>query len=114
MKANPRRIYKDKICIVSGGDGGGETYYCYFDFCATSFVMVCDFKEYLKIKLDKYAKYYIAIVVSERLYKTIGHGRTISEIPSEIDVKLPVDSKNELNFKFMSNYIQQLDYSEFL
>ena len=115
MKSNFKQKFKDKVCIVSGGDGGGgKTYYCDFEFCATSFVMVCDFKESLKLKLDKYAKYYIAIIISERLYKTIGHGRTISEVPKDIDVKLPVNVKDEIDFKFMSNYIKQLNFSEFL
>ncbi len=115
MKAHPKHTYSDKICIISGGDGGGgKTYYCDFEFCATGFVMICDFKEELKSKLDKYAKYYIAIIISERLYKTIGHGRTISEVPCEIDIKLPIDSTGEMDFAFMSNSIKGLKFAEFL
>lgn len=106
---------KDNPQNLSGGDGGGgKTYYCDFEFCATSFVMICDFKEELKSKLDKYAKYYIAIIISERLYKTIGHGRTISEVPCEIDIKLPIDSTGEMDFAFMSNSIKGLKFAEFL
>ncbi len=115
LKQNPNKTYSDKICIVSGGDGGGgKTYYYDFEFCATSFIMVCDFKEHLKLKLDKYAKYYIAIVISERLYKTVGHGRTISNVPSEIDIKLPVDDKGEIDCAYMSNYIKSLTFAEYL
>lgn len=33
MINNPAKIYNDKLCIVSGGDGGGgKTYYCDFEF----------------------------------------------------------------------------------
>lgn len=114
MKASPLKSYEDKICIIKGGDGGGgKTYYCDFEFCATSFVMICDFKEVLK-ECDKYAKFYICIVISERLYKTIGHGRTLVNVPEETNIKLPVKGEGELDFDFMSNFIKGLDFAEFL
>ncbi|EKK0585977.1 hypothetical protein PJ911_000781 [Campylobacter upsaliensis] len=108
------QIYSDKICIISGGDGGGgKTYYCEFEFCATNFVMVCDFTDLIKDKMDKFAKYFLAITISETLFKTIGHGRTISEVPN-INIKLPITKKKEIDFSYMSNYIQNLQYAEFL
>ena len=110
IKASTR--YKDKICIIKGGDGcGGKTYYCDFYFCATSFVIICDFKDWLK-HLDKFSKFYISVVISERLHKTIAHGRTISEVPS-IEIKLPIN-KGKLDIKYMSNFIRLLNYAEFL
>lgn len=108
------QIYSDKICIISGGDGGGgKTYYCEFKFCATSFVMICDFSDFIKDKMDKFAKYFLAITISETLFKTIGHGRTISEVPN-INIKLPITLQKEIDFAYMSNYIQNLQYAEFL
>ena len=114
-KSDIKKVFKDKICIVSGGDGGGgKTYYCDLEFCATNFILVCDFTEEIKDKLDKYAKYYLAIVFSERLFQTIKHGRTISDVPSETDVKLPITNNGKINFKYMSNYIQNLPFAEWL
>ena len=114
MKRDYAKSFKDKICIVSGGDGGGgKTYYCDYEFCATSFIMICDFKEEFRSKIDKYAKYYISIIISERLFKTIAHGRGISDIPT-ISIKLPIKKSGELDFDFMSNYIKKFDFAEFL
>ncbi|WP_270987134.1 HsdM family class I SAM-dependent methyltransferase [Campylobacter upsaliensis] len=108
------QVYSDKICIISGGDGGGgKTYYCEFEFCATNFVMICDFANCIKDKIDKFAKYFLAITISETLFKTIGHGRTISEVPN-INIKLPITAKKEIDFAYMSNYIQKIQYAEFL
>lgn len=91
---------------------GGKTYYCDFEFCATNFVMICDFKDNLK-QLDNFAKFYISVVISERLHKTIAHGRTISELPS-IEIKLPINKSGKLDFDYMSNFIKELNYAEFL
>lgn len=108
-----RTTYKDKMCIIKGGDGGGgKTYFCDFEFCATNFVMICDFKDDLK-QLDKFCKFYISVVISERLYKTIAHGRQISEIPNN-DVKLPIDKNGKLDSNYVSNFIKSLNYAEFL
>ena len=73
--------------------------------------MICDFIETHKI--DKFAKFYISVVISETLYTTVSHGRNISEVP-KIKIKLPIDNKGNLNYKYMSNYIKNLQYSEFL
>ena len=114
LRENPKKTYKDKICIITGGDGGGgKTYYCDFEFCATSFVMICDFIDELK-DIDRLAKFYISIVISERIFKTIAHGRTIKEVPNEIKIKLPVLENDKLDIEYMKNYIQNLNYSEFL
>ena len=51
----PCQIYNDKICIVSGGNGGGgKTYYLDFEFGVNSFVMVCDLQDEFKEVADKY------------------------------------------------------------
>lgn len=115
LKENPAKIYNDKICIVSGGDGGGgKTYYLEYDFCATNFVMICDFVDELK-NISKYAKFYISVVISERLFKTIGHGRTISNVPQEIDIKLPIkNDKNKLDIEYMENYIKQFEIARYI
>ena len=111
MTTNYNKSYNDKIVIICGGDGGGgKTYYCDFDFCATGFVMICDLQEQYK-NIYKYAKFYLSVIISERLYKTIGHGRTISEIPN-IKIQLPVNENNEIDFEYMSNYIKNLEFSE--
>lgn len=112
---NPNKIYNDKFCIVSGGDGGGgKTYYCDFEFGATSFVMICDLQKSYKYLADKYARFYLAVAISERLYQTIQHGRTISEIPSDIEIKLPITSDGQIDFVYMSNYMKSLPYAELL
>lgn len=111
-------IYSDKIYIITGGDGGGgKTYYSDFNFCATNFVLICDVFEIHKIKMDKYSKLYLAIIISERLHKTVNHGRTISNVPSTIDIELPVkeiEGVEVIDFDYMSNYIKSLQYSEFI
>lgn len=110
MTTNYNKSYNDKIVIICGSDGGGgKTYYCDFEFCATGFVMICDLQEQYK-NIDKYAKFYLSVIISERLYKTIGHGRTISEIPN-IKIQLPVNDKC-IDFEYMSNYIKNLEFSE--
>lgn len=115
MIDNPPKIYKDKFCIVAGGDGGGgKTYYCDFEFCATSFVLVCDLKDDFKQKADKYARFYLAVKISERLYKNIQHGRTISDVPADIEIKLPIKSDGEIDFEFMSNFTKKLQYANFM
>ena len=112
MVDNPNKIYNDKFCIVSGGDGGGgKTYYCDFEFGATSFVMICDLQKSYKYLADKYARFYLAVAISERLYQTIQHGRTISEIPSDIEIKLPIISDGQIDFVYMSNFVKKLQYA---
>lgn len=115
MIDNPEKIYDDKFCIVSGGDGGGgKTYYCDFEFGATSFVMICDLQEEFKNFADKYARFYLAVVISERLYQTIQHGRTISDIPNNIEIKLPIKSDKSIDWDYMSNFIKNLQYAELI
>ena len=109
---HPMETFKDKICIVKGGDGGGgKTYYMNYEFCATSFIMICDFIN--SKDMDPYAKFYISVVISETLFKTVSHGRNISEIPN-IKIKLPITKNDQLNYNYMSNYIKQLQFAEFL
>jgi hypothetical protein len=108
-------IYQDKFCIIKGGDGGGgKTYYCDYEFSATNFVLICDLLEEYKGLADKYAKFYLAIIISERLYKTINHGRTISTVPNNIDIELPINQNGEINFHYMSDYIKSLQYAEYI
>ncbi|MDE6885525.1 MAG: N-6 DNA methylase [Helicobacteraceae bacterium] len=115
MINNPAKIYNDKLCIVSGGDGGGgKTYYCDFEFGATSFVMICDLQECYKNLADKYARFYLAVAISERLYQTIQHGRTISDIPNNIEIKLPIKSDKSINWNYMSNFVKNLTYADMM
>ena len=93
---------------------GGKTYYCNYQFCATNFVLICDLAEKYKQLAEKDAKLYLAIVISERLHKTINHGRTIKEVPSNIDIELPIKESGEIDFCYMSNYIKSLQYAELL
>ncbi len=110
MIDEPCQIYNDKICIVSGGNGGGgKTYYC--DFGATSFVMVCDLHDKFKAFADKFSKFYLALIISERLFQTIQNGRTISEVPSDIEIKLPINSNGEIDWDYMSNFVKNLQYA---
>lgn len=107
--------YQDKFCIITGGDGGGgKTYYCDYQFSATNFVLVCDLLEKHKTSADKYSKLYLAIVISERLHKTVNHGRTIKAVPSNIDIELPVSEDNSIDFGAMSEYIKSLQFAEFI
>lgn len=111
---NPSKIYSDKFCIISGGNGGGgKTYYCDFEFCATSFVLVCDLRDRFKEEANKYAKFYLAVIISERLYKNIQHGRTISEVPL-IEIKLPIINNGDIDWNYMSNFVKNLNYAEYL
>ncbi|VEU77798.1 HsdM family class I SAM-dependent methyltransferase [Mycoplasmopsis columbinasalis] len=103
------KTYANKFAIITGGDGGGgKTYYCDFDFAATSFVLIADLKPELQPLFDDFAKFYLATRISERLYKNINHGRTISELSSEIDILLPVKPTGEIDTKYMSDYIKNL------
>lgn len=111
----PYQVYIDKICIVSGGNGGGgKTYYCDFEFGVTSFVMVCDLQDEFKALADKYSKFYLAVIISERLFQTIQNGRTISEVPSDIEIKLPINSYEEIDWDYMSNFVKNLQYAKFM
>ncbi len=118
MKKATQTVYSDKIYIITGGDGGGgKTYYCEFQFCATNFVLVCDVFDVYKKRMDKYSKLYLAIVISERLYKTVSHGRTIGDVPASIDIELPVkhsEGVEVIDFEYMSNYIKSLQYADFI
>ena len=115
MIDKPCQIYDDKICIVSGGNGGGgKTYYCDFEFGATSFVMVCDLHDEFRAFADKFAKFYLAVIISERLFQTIQNGRTISGVPSDIDIKLPVNSDGKIAWDYMSNFVKNLQYAEWM
>ena len=114
MVDNPAKVYSDKFCIVSGGDGGGgKTYYCDFEFGAISFIMICDLQETYKTLADKYAKFYLAVAISERLYKGIQHGRTTSEVPN-IEVKLPIKNDKNIDWDYMSNFVKNLNYAKYL
>ena len=114
-QVNLSEIYQDKFCIITGGDGGGgKTYYCDFQFSATNFVLICELLQKYKLNADKYSKIYLAIIISERLHKTINHGRTIKEVPSNIDIELPIKDDDSIDFDYMSNYIKSLQYSEFI
>ncbi len=111
---NPDKIYENKFCIISGGDGGGgKTYYCNYKFAATGFVMITDLKENIKNYFDEYSKFYLSVLISERLYKTIGHGRTLTEIP-KIEISVPINKKGQIDYDFMSKYIMELDLSNYL
>lgn len=115
MLDNPAKIYKNQFCIVAGGDGGGgKTYYCDFEFGASSFVMICDLKEPHAHLADSYARFYLAVTISERLYQTIQHGRTISDIPNHIEIKLPVEHNGNIDWDYMSSFIQNLQYADML
>ncbi|WP_435128390.1 HsdM family class I SAM-dependent methyltransferase [Mycoplasma sp. 6243] len=111
IKEKVSQTFSDKICIINGGDGGGgKTYYCDFEFGATSFVNICDIVPKYKSQFDNkpLAKFYLATVISERLFKSIGHGRTLrSEIPN-VEIKLPVNSYNQLDINYMNDYISSL------
>lgn len=114
MINHPLKIYNDKICIIAGGDGGGgKTFYCNFKFAATSFVMICDFTDEYK-DLSLYCKFYISVLISERLFKTIAHGRTISDIPKGIEIKLPVTVSGDLNMTYIENFIKNLPYADLM
>jgi len=114
-QVNQFDTYEDKFCIITGGDGGGgKTYYCDFEFSATNFVLICDLVQKYKGNVDRYAKLYLAIVVSERLHKTVNHGRTIKTVPSNIDIELPIKEDETIDFGYMSDYIKSLQYSEFI
>ncbi len=75
--------------------------------------MVCDLKEPYLSTMDKFAKFYLSVVISERLFKTVSEGRTINEIPI-IEVKLPVRKDSSLNTEFMSDFIRQFEMAKFL
>ncbi|MGZ9413229.1 HsdM family class I SAM-dependent methyltransferase [Mycoplasma sp. Z386] len=104
-------VFENKIVMINGGDGGGgKTYYCDFKFGATSFVNILDINQVYKEKVEKFplSQFYLAIIISERLFKSIGHGRTQkNEVPS-IEIKLPIDSKGEIYFQYMEEFIKHL------
>ncbi|AFI06049.1 hypothetical protein HCD_05235 [Helicobacter cetorum MIT 99-5656] len=109
----PSVIFKDKFCIVTKGNGGGgKTFYLEKEFCATTLIMVCDLRESYS-SMDKFAKFYLSVVVSERLFKTVSEGRTINEVPI-IEVKLPIREDGNLNVEFMSDFIKQFEMARFL
>lgn len=113
MTSEYKEFYHDKFCIVAGGDGGGgKCYYCDYDFCATNFILICKLKDKFK-SADKYARFYLSVIISERLFTTIGHGRTISDVPN-VKIQLPVDKNSCIDFDYMSSYIKNLPFSEFL
>ncbi|ATP59517.1 HsdM family class I SAM-dependent methyltransferase [Mesomycoplasma dispar] len=106
---NPTKTWKDKIVIISGGDGGGgKTYYCDFEFAATNFALICDLKGEWKPFFDKYAIFYLATKISERLYKYVNHGLNRKELNNEIQITLPFNSKNRIDTEFMSKFIKNL------
>lgn len=74
--------------------------------------MICDLQECYKDFADKYARFYLAVAISERLYQTIQHGRTISDIPNNIEIKLPIKSDNSIDWDYMSNYVKSLPYAD--
>ncbi len=109
----PNLIFKDKFCIVTKGNGGGgKRFFLEKEFCATTLIMICDVKEPY-FSMDKFAKFYLSVVISERLFKTVSEGRTINEIPI-IEVKLPVRKDSSLNTEFMSDFIRQFEMAKFL
>lgn len=62
--------------------------------------------------MDKFAKFYLSVVISERLYKTISHGRTISQVPN-IKIKLPFKN-GKIDTEFMSNFIRSFEESKYM
>ena len=76
--------------------------------------MVCDLHGEFKEIADKYAKFYLAVMISERLFQTIQNGRTISEVPSDIDIKLPIKSDGKIDWDYMSNFVKHLQYAEWM
>lgn len=105
-------IFEDKFAMINGGDGGGgKVYYCDFKFGATSFVNILDIHKNYKNSFDLYplAKFYLSIVVSERLFKSIGHGRNKGNIPNNIKIALPITSDKVINVKYMHEFIKNLN-----
>ena len=76
--------------------------------------MVCDLQDEFKALADKYSKFYLAVIISERLFQTIQNGRTISEVPSDIEIKLPINSYEEIDWDYMSNFVKNLQYAKFM
>ncbi|MEX1815767.1 hypothetical protein VZ211_02100 [Metamycoplasma hominis] len=105
-------IFEDKFAMINGGDGGGgKVYYCDFKFGATSFVNILDIHKNYKNSFDLYplAKFYLSIVVSERLFKSIGHGRNKGNIPNNIKIALTITSDKVINVKYMHEFIKNLN-----
>ena len=75
--------------------------------------MICDFLEKYK-NISKYAKLYISILISERLFKTIGHGQRIADVPQETTIKLPIKNNDELDIEYMENFIKLFEISKFI
>lgn len=102
---NTVKIFNNKFCIVNGGDGGGgKTYFFDFEFCATSFITVCDISEKYIKDFDIYSKLYRSIVISERIFRLYGHGRNMKKL-SDIDIELPVKN-NKIDTEYMTKYIK--------
>lgn len=103
----PVTTWKDKIVIINGGDGGGgKTYYCDFEFAATSFVTICDLKD--NLTMDYYAKLYLTCATSYLLHKYINHGFRFKDCLDNLQIWLPVDENGYLNTQAMSDYILSL------
>ena len=81
------------------------------NFLLGNFVMICDFANCIKDKMDKFQNTFSTITISETLFKTIGHGRTISEVPN-ININF-ITAKKEIDFAYMSNYIQKFNTLSF-
>ena len=64
-----------------------------------------------KNAIDKYAKLFIVTLIKLEKFK-YSYGRQANKSLPYIEIKLPVDSNDNPDFQFMSNYMKSLPYGD--
>lgn len=64
-----------------------------------------------KNAIDKYAKLFIVTIIKLEKFK-YSYGRQANKSLPYIEIKLPVDSNDNPDFQFMSNYMKSLPYGD--
>ncbi len=66
---------------------------------------------YEKTPMSKYVKLFIKTVIEANKYR-YNYGRQANKTLAEIELKLPINEKGQLDKDFMENYIRSLPYSD--
>ncbi|TQR61070.1 restriction endonuclease subunit S [Campylobacter troglodytis] len=106
--SNPLFIEKNALIYTTFGD----CFYVEGEFSASDEINI--FKH---SQMDKYSALFIATIISQNKYRyRFGRKAFFNKFENEL-IKLPAKKENgefKPNFEFMSNYIKNLKYSEFI
>jgi len=103
--SNPLFVEKDALIYTTFG----RCFYVENEFTASDEISILKNKH-----LNIYNGLFIATIITQNKYKYSFGRKAFENKFSDDIIKLPINEKDEIDFKFMENYIKSLNYSQSL